>query len=358
MRQAKKEIQISGIVCLLSLFVYTFLQFNFYRGLSNTIISIIGMQTAVNLKGYFITISSGLFASALIVLIIATKNYCIQRKKVIEDLYSAIDKIQRGIIDIQFLEFKEPYELVRAVLLECKDNAVSKSMNEDLSSKLKSLSKKKRKKIYEDFSEEYKSQQKDLLKKYIWDHHTSEYSQKVLDGMAKEEYLEQEYKNRIERYNNCLMKSIHSFAEKKMLYCDDLTVIMGDIDFLFSNKKRNNIHVNLYKRVYNQITYIRRIGVLCSNHMLYDSFDEIYLMDLIMDCQKTMLDKTEKGSGYNRYAYEIECQQDQLLEIINKHTANEKLTTGDFWVSKFCVLDKYIELSESKEKLNDKDSNK
>lgn len=88
------------------------------------------------------------------------------------------------------------------------------------------------------------------------------------------------------------------------------------------------------------------------------NINDIYLMDLIIDCQKTMLDKTSKGIGYNRYAYEVECEQDKLLNIINNHKPTEKLTTDDFWVSKDCILSSYEKLSEKEENKEENDKKK
>lgn len=346
MKRAKHEIFISMILIVLSVIFFILFQFDYILVKSCTIRN--HLFCRIDIKSFFVTIFSGIFVSALMMLILAIRDYGLTKKEALSEFYTLAHTQQRYINDVLYLDFDYSIDLMMGLISEEYENANRRKYNMELKKQAKNLGKKRGKKHINEFNWNLEFEQRNRFMNTIWDN-TDELSKSIiLHENKKDEYLKSKYK---EKYDNCILminKVINSYVLLKNQYCDDLTKCISKIDLIFPGLFKRDIYP-IYKRIYNQITFIRRIGILCERYVLYGEVDELYLLHFIISCQCSMIDEYDDGTQkfkYNRYAYEIDVALWGLLKIINGKQIDEKPLEKDYWVRKSTYLKPYKELEE------------
>ncbi len=344
MKRAKQEIFISIILIVLSIIFFILFQFDYILIKSCIFQNHVFCQ--VDIKSFFVMIFSGIFVSALMVLILAIRDYRLTKNELLSEFYSLALAKQRYIVDILYLDFDYPIDSIMELINEENENANRRKYNKKLKNQAKNLGKKQRKKHIEEFYWPLEFEQRNKLMNTIWDNTDEFIKNVILHDNNKDDYLESKYKETYDNYILMINYVFNSYGSLKRLYCDDLTKCIAQIDFIFSRKFKSDIYP-IYKKIYNQTTYIRRIGTLCEHYILYKEYDELFLLHYIIDCQCSMIDEYNDGNQkfkYNRYAYEIDIALWELLEIINGKQIDERPLEKDYWVSKNAYLKPYKEL--------------
>lgn len=353
MKNAKKEIKIYIFILIISGIVYTFIQFRMYDFLSASLHNCFGEVLLSDMRNYIITVSSGIFVSSLLGIVISVKDYIYQKKKLLDDIYQAVLTLLNEIIRINYMCFDEPIELVMKVVGEEERNKAHKKLNSETRRMSKKLPKKRRKDFLEEnIYEEHEAKEELLM--YFKDN-LSEWEKKIFHDEELEEILEKRYKEKVKKYINDTENVIASFAVCNKLYCNTLTSLIGDLDFLMHTDNKKIIHKNIYTRMHQQITYIRRIGCFCDSYKNYGDYDKLYLMTQIKGLQETMFDLHEGKFAYNRFLYEMEQNLHKLLLISNKKNSDEELTQYDFWAGRGCYMGKYLPIQQYIEQNNKSD---
>lgn len=123
MTTKKWTVIISGVIAIISVMMFTILEFRLYGGVAQCLSGIINSESFMSrLKDYGMTISSGLFTSAFVTFGIAEKDYLDERRKVLERIYLASEDLQRNFVKIKYILPDEPRELVEELFSEIAHN--------------------------------------------------------------------------------------------------------------------------------------------------------------------------------------------------------------------------------------------
>lgn len=128
MSSKKYAIITSGIIGIVSIFVFVILQLRLYRfiGISSN------DSLLSNLKDAGLVISGGCFTSSFVTLLISIKEYQSERKKALEKLYFAAYDILVPFMGTYPFLLNEPFELVKNCLGEIDNNNFYQSFNESV----------------------------------------------------------------------------------------------------------------------------------------------------------------------------------------------------------------------------------
>lgn len=117
MESKVKSIKAGSVIAILSLCCFCVIGFIMKEG---------------NLKDVLFTIFSGIFTSAFVTILIYITEYRVIKKEVMEEYWNAIFKVNQKIIQIPFLVFDEPDELVKAYFAEMSHNSMAQNILKQL----------------------------------------------------------------------------------------------------------------------------------------------------------------------------------------------------------------------------------
>lgn len=313
MTSKKWTIIISTILSLISIIIYLFLQFQLYHylGLYG------GTVFCYNLRLSVMTISSGIFTGAFVTLLISIKEYLHERKKALERLYFAANDILNAYMKLWPFFTDEPLALVAECLGEIDANNFYEETNKELLDKIPSIdteyllpcsyvAKKKYK-----FLLLSKMKKEDILE------------QKTLINLDKE--LDRQYSYNTKKYIMHLEHCIDSFLELESVSCREMTIIMGDLDFIFSNKTiRSKIYKELYSIVLNTVNEVK--GNL-HHFKLYKSGkgDSKQQQCHIIERLQNKLFCEDDHFIYYDFCYRIDTEMTYLLKVANGKKDNNTM---------------------------------
>ena len=226
------------------------------------------------------------------------------------------------------------------------DNALIMKQNNELKIRTKQFSKKKRKRIIKKYKQDIVSNYKTQILDDIWDKTDKDTQEYYIKLNKKNDYLNAEYFKIYNKIMTNINNVINSYSSMKNVYCDDLNYCISKIDFILPKRYKEEIHP-IYDKVYNKISYIRKVGYYCQCHCLNGEYDALFLLHYIVPCQCSMIDEFHDGKiriKYNRYSYEIDVALWNIIDMINRKKINNKPSVEEFRVSKTAYLKPYVGL--------------
>lgn len=305
MSSKKYAIIISGIIGIVSFLVFIFLQLQLYRfiGLSsnNSLLS--------NIKEAGLVISGGCFTSSFVTLLISIKEYQSERKKALEKLYyAAYDVIVPFMKTYPFL-LNEPFELVQNCLGEIDNNNFNKSFNESVYEAIPDTPEELLLPIEDSAKREYKM--------YLLNRMCQEDILRCKNLLTLDELLEHSYESRIKKHSEELELAIDSYLSLKSVSARQLTVVLGDLDFLFANKTiRREIHKDLYQEIFDKIHFVKE------NLFHFEQYKKGKGGSRAVQCHyvnklQTALYSEDESFYYREFCFRIDNEMTNVLDYAN-----------------------------------------
>ena len=113
MRAKKSAIILSGSVAILSIICFTVLQFRIYNRYN---ILFTKIPNAGNIREFFMVITSGLFTSSCVTLIISIREYCVSKEEALRNLFRLASYIDEKYKRVRFYKSNIPEDVVTAYL--------------------------------------------------------------------------------------------------------------------------------------------------------------------------------------------------------------------------------------------------
>ena len=320
MTSKKWAIKISGIISIISIFLFVFLQFNVYKlfGISG------GTEFCKNLKETGLIMSSGLFTGAFVSLLISIKEYKFERKLALENLYFATEDILNAYMGTYPFLPEEPFDLVKKCLGEIDNNKYAERMNDSVKSRLSNPPKVALTPIKHDAEKDYKmyllnnmAQQEILICKNL---------------INLDEYLADRYESKIKEYSEKLEFAIDSFLSLKTISTRQMTIAMGGLDFLFANRTiLNKIHSSLYQVIFNETRRIKNRIYDFNRYKEGKGGNRAVQCSFLQELQSELYSEDEKFY-YCEFCFRISQEMDKLLEYANGRRHSKQVAVKDLYI--------------------------
>lgn len=234
MKTKKYTIIVSGFLAFINLLGLLILQFRLYHiaGIYGG-----GNQSCIDIRAFFITVTSGVFTSSIVVLIISIREYLDERTASLRNLYRLICYVDEKYQQIHFFASLIPEEIIATYLRE-KYNAnkfkknwenLSDIMNEESLSQL-FIKFEEAKKAYRECVWKYKD---DTLKSI---YKTEEDKEKYLDKQC--EITENEFLSNMEEF----IKSLYVFRDFDVYQIQEA---FDKLDFFCHKKYKDDLEALL-----------------------------------------------------------------------------------------------------------------
>lgn len=277
------------------------------------------------------TISSGLFTSAFVVLLVSIKEYWYERKKALEKLYFAAYDILHTFMGIYPFITDEPIKIVAECLGEIDNNKFNEETNKQLKERIPD--------IESESLIPYDNFAKKKYKMYLLSNMATNEILKYRTLNQLDEYLEKQYDYNMNRYIMYLEKSIDSYLRFDSIDCKEMTIAINEIDFLFANKTiRKRVFDDLYLYVFQMVFRVK-------NHMNdFKSYTtgrtdcKKLLCKTLENLQTELLDE-EKNQIYRSFCFKLNTEMSYLLKDANgKDFPNNPIEKDNFIIcSKFRI---------------------
>lgn len=324
MTSKKWTVIISTGLTVFGLVVFTFFHFGIYRYF-HILESYPNRELLSIWKGYVITISSGVFTSAFVTLLVAESDYSYGRRKALENIYYASEDLQRIFGKIKYIFPDEPIELVSDLLGEIDGNAQSEEYNLYFMEQLKNVDDSDRaKKLYDECHMPITHDAENKFKEYIWEHIEERIKKDYNEPQMKKDYLDSVCKKKIEQYSEQLDNAMKSYVIFNEVRTKELSSTYGELNFIFANKSiRQNIYNKLYRK---QVDYINMIKQTKFHFNLYfegKGGNRAVMLDFVWKLQGSLTSEDE-NAYYRQYMYEVDNEMIQVLVYANgKANENE-----------------------------------
>lgn len=308
MRLKKRYIYITTIISLVSFLSLVILHFRLYAHVYEYFYNILGNgQLMIDMKSFAILIVGGIFTGAILTLLLSVFDYFDERRKALEEIYYASEKIQKFINRIEFFLPNEPWDVVKDYLIEQENNKSIDKFNEEIDKQvscdqnkvdlLLALKSEKTHEAESRFQEILCEQFNDFERQY-WDRKT---------------YLKDKCDEKNKKYLEQIDDVLTSYLVVNNLDVNALTAAYGKLDFMFSNEtKRKHIHQNLYQKQYDVTSFIRIRMVLVEDYFKNGKRNIAAMLGLIEAVQNQLLGEEEEFY-YKKHCYEIYCAMTEIL---------------------------------------------
>ena len=305
MSSKKYAIIISGIIGIVSFLVFIFLQLQLYCfiGLSSN------TSLLSNIKEAGLVISGGCFTSSFVTLLISIKEYQSERKKALEKLYYAAYDILVPFMGTYPFLLNEPFELVQNCLGEIDNNNFNKSFNETVYEAIPNTPEELTLPINHSAKREYKL--------YLLNSMCQEDILRCKNLLTLDELLEQSYESKIKKHSEELELAIDSYLSLISVSARQLTVVLGDLDFLFANKTiRRKIHKDLYQEVFDKILFVKE------NLFHFEQYKKGKGGNRAVQCYfinklQTALYSEDERFYYREFCFRIDNEMTNVLDYAN-----------------------------------------
>ena len=256
MKNKKCTILISALIAFVGAVGFGVLQFRLYEllGLYG------GTQFLSDLRQFAMVITSGLFTSAMVTLLISISEYRNERVEALEGMYLAAMDLEREFSKIKYFLPDEPKELIQNVLGELDNNDFGSKYNENLATSVMNFQdQQKADDAYEKYHMELKHDAQMKFRDYIWEH-TDEREKAVLtEPFQKKDFLDRACAEKIEKYDEQLKETMKSFLRFQEVRTSAITAAYGRMDFIFANKSiRLNVYEKLYRKLFDTVNLIKK----------------------------------------------------------------------------------------------------
>lgn len=324
MTSKKWTVIISTGLTVLGLVVFTFFHFGIYRYF-HILESYPNREFLSIWKGYVITISSGVFTSAFVTLLVAESDYLYGRRKALENIYYASEDLQRVFAKIKYIFPDEPIELVCDLIGEIDGNVRSEEYNFYLKEQLENSDDLEgAKKLYDECHMPITHDTENKFKEYIWEHTEERIKKDYEKPHMKKDYLDSVCKKKIEQYSEQLDNAMKSYVVFNEVRTKELSSTYDELNFIFANKSiRQNIYNKLYRKQVEQINMINQANFHFNLYFEGKSGSRAVMLDFIWKLQESLTSEDE-NAYYRQYVYEVDNEMIQVLVYANgKANENE-----------------------------------
>ncbi len=334
MTSKKRTVIISAVLTVIGIVIFTILQlrlyihFTFFTDFTVKIITDLSLwwhhiwqvsecnnkELLSDFRGYGITISSGIFTSAFVTFLIARGDYSYERRKSLENMFSAAEELQRAFMKIKYIFPDEPYKLVRDLLGEIDSNESSEKNNQYFREQFKSVEDPERaKEMYDAYYSPISHDAEIKFKEYLWKQTKDDVKELFTTPESKEEYLDKECRKKIEKYNQELDDTMKSYITFKDVRTKEITSAYGCLDFVFANKSiRKHIFEKLYEKQIKQVKKIKSRISYFEAYFADNGANKSLLFDWVWELQNSLVSENE-NAYYRQYQYDIDCEIVQIL---------------------------------------------
>lgn len=317
MKNKKCTIFITGIVAIIGLVGFIFLQFRCYE-----LIGIYGGTIFLSdLRQFGIVITSGLFTGALLTFAISIYEYKNERKEALEGIYFAAENLEREFSKIKYFLPDEPRKLVCGVFGELEDNESNREFNKNLGECI--LQFKDQQKADEAYDRNYRKlncDAQDAFRNYVWENTDKRIKEVYIEPFQVKEYLDRECEKRIEKYKEQLEDTMKSFLRFQEVRTIELTAAYKKINFVFANKSiRHRIYKNLYSKFMEKISLIKAENFHFKRYFDAGRVNKAVLCSIIWKLQDSLLSEDE-NFYYRQFDFDLTTEMVQILVDANGKT--------------------------------------
>lgn len=314
MKNKKYTIFITSVIAIIGITVFAVLQFQLYE-----LIGIYGGAIFLsNFRQFGIVVSSGLFTSAMVTLIISSSEYKNERTESLENMYLAAEDLEQEFLKINYFLPDEPKELVQNVLGELDNNAIILRHNKQLE---ESISKFKNQQKADEFYRHnwiklnYDAQKE--FRDYVWENTNNRIKEIYTEPSQIKEYLDRECKEKIEKYNSQLENTMRSFLRFQEVRTKSVTAAYGKLDFLFANKSiRCHIYEKLYHKLVEEVDLIKEKNFYFSQYFDGKGGNKSLQCSFIWELQESLLSEDE-NFYYRQFDFDLSTEIVQVLVYAN-----------------------------------------
>ena len=296
MRSKKIAIITSFVIFVISLAIFTILQFHLY---TNNLRSFFGLIISINLsdlRNYVIIICSGFLTSAFVTLLISISEYRVAKVEEIENFCEENYAILAKLRNPKILHTKIPIDKLSAYYAEVSDNKIWEKVDKN--------------EVIHDAEEK--------IKDFIWEKTDDKVKELFNTPSSKMVYLHDEFNSQIDECNKQIANVMQYYMDlSKELSSKNISSAYAKIDFLFHNKKiRGKL---IYKSiVIRQYEMIKTVKDLARRLDPKNGEGNIPIMLTYIDkIQKYMYFNSSDDnytSYYKQYVYELELAIHNLLK--------------------------------------------
>lgn len=321
MKNKKCTILVSAVIAIIGAVGFAILQFRLYE-----LIGIYGGTLFLsNLRQFTMVITSGLFTSAMVTLLISVSEYRNERVEALESMYLAAMDLEHEFIKIKYFLPDEPKELVKNVLGELDNNKFDLEYNARLAeSILKFENQEQADGVYEKNHLNLKHDAENAFRDYIWEH-TDERTKLIMsEPFQQKDYLDRACAEKIEKYNMQLEETMKSFLRFQEVSTNAITAAFGKMDFIFANKSiRTNIYNKLYRKLYDVINLIKEKNFHFNLFFSGEGGSRAVQCMFVWELQEKLLSEDE-DCYYRQFDFDIATEMVQVLVYANgKANKNE-----------------------------------
>ena len=310
MKNKKCTILITGIVAIMGLVGYIFLQFRWYE-----LFGIYGGTIFLSdLRQFGMVITSGLLTGALLTLAISVSEYRTERTEALESIYYAAEDLEREFSKIKYFLTDEPKELVHDVLGELDDNERYIRFNKKLTEvALRSKNQQEADELYNRNYERLNYDAQNAFRDYIWKNTDKGIKEICTEPFQIKEYLDQECEKKIKKYVEQLEDTMKSFLRFQEVRTNILTAAYKKIDFIFANKSiRYRIYENLYCKLVKEVNLIKQENTHFKRYFDGEQGNKAVLCYIIWELQNSLLSEDENAC-YRQFDFDLTTEMVNVL---------------------------------------------
>ena len=314
MKNKKCVILISALTAIAGAVGFAILQFRIY-----TLIGIYGgTQFLSDFRQFAMVITSGLFTSAAVTLLISISEYKNERVEALEGMYFAAMELEREFIQIKYFLPEEPKELVQNVLGELDNNEFESRYNENLATSVLNFEdQQKADDVYEKYHMELKHDAQKAFRNYVWEHTDEREKAAMAETFQKEDYLNRTCAEKIEKYDKQLRETMKSFLRFQEVRTSAITAAYGKMDFIFANKSiRTNIYEKLYHKLFDMINLIKKVNFHFDLFFEGKGGSRAIQCEFVWKLQDELLSEDE-DYYYRQFDFDITTEMVQVLVYAN-----------------------------------------
>ena len=314
MKNKKGTIYISGIIAIIGISGFIILQFRCYE-----LLGIYGGTVFLsNLRQFGIVVTSGLFTSALVTLLISASEYRNERVEALENIYLAAEDLEREFLKIKYFLPDEPKELVQNVLGELDNNESNMRFNKHLAESVAQLEdQKKADDAYSRNCLKLDCDAQKAFRDYVWEK-TDERTKVIFtEPFQIKEYLDKECRKKIDKYSEQLEETMRSFLRFQEVRTNVLTAAYGKLDFIFVNKSiRCRIYEKLYHKLMEEVKLIKEKDYHFGLYFDGKGGNKVVQCSFVWELQESLISEDE-NCYYRQFDFDLATEMVQVLVYAN-----------------------------------------
>lgn len=322
MKNKKCTILISALTAIAGAVGFAILQFRLYA-----LIGIYGgTQFLSDLRQFAMVITSGLFTSAMVTLLISISEYRNERVDALENMYLAAMDLEREFSKIKYFLPDEPKELIQNVLGELDNNDCDLKYNENLAASVLNFDdQQKADDAYEKYHMELKHDAQRAFRDYVWEHCDEREKAAMTEPFQIKDFLDRTCAEKIEKYDEQLKETMKSFLRFQEVRTSAITAAYGKMDFIFANKSiRTNVYNKLYRKLFDTVNLIKKRNSHFDMFFSGRGGNRANQCEVVWELQGKLLSEDE-DHYYRQFDFDITTEMVQVLVY-----ANGKVNKGEF----------------------------